>query len=60
MRAGVKRRGKISAIPEPSPRVVIWFTAIALAALTAVLLYDYSIGDPRLAWTASASQAKSR
>jgi|HubBroStandDraft_6_1064221.scaffolds.fasta_scaffold412832_2 hypothetical protein len=38
-------------IPEPSPRLVIWLAAFAAVAFVAILVFDYAIGDPRLAWT---------
>ena len=38
-------------IPEPSQRLVIWLVAFATAALCAILVFDYAIGDRRMAWT---------
>jgi hypothetical protein len=38
-------------IPEPSPRMVIWLAAVTAAMLCGILVYDYAIGDPRMAWT---------
>ena len=41
-------------IPEPSQRLVIWLAAFAAVALCAILVYDYAIGDPRMAWHTTA------
>jgi hypothetical protein len=38
-------------IPEPSPRIVIWLVAVAAAMLCGILVFDYAIGNPRMAWT---------
>jgi len=38
-------------IPEPSPRMVIWLAAVTAAMLCGILVFDYAIGDPRMAWT---------
>ena len=38
-------------IPEPSQRLVIWLSAFAAVVLCAILVYDYAIGDPRMAWS---------
>jgi hypothetical protein len=38
-------------IPEPSQRMVIWFAAVTAVMLCGILVYDYAIGDPRMAWT---------
>ena len=38
-------------IPEPSPRMLIWLAAVAAVMLCAILVFDYAIGDPRMAWT---------
>jgi hypothetical protein len=37
-------------IPEPSPRMVIWLAAVTAAMLCGILVFDYAIGDPRIAW----------
>jgi len=38
-------------IPEPSPRMVIWLAAVTAAMLCGILVFDYAIGDPRMART---------
>jgi hypothetical protein len=38
-------------IPEPSHRLIIWLAAFAAVTLCAILVYDYAIGDPRMAWS---------
>ena len=38
-------------IPEPSPRMVIWLAAVTAAMLCGILVFDYAIGDPRMAWS---------
>jgi hypothetical protein len=38
-------------IPEPSQRMVIWLAAVTAVMLCGILVYDYAIGDPRMAWT---------
>ena len=45
-------------IPEPSQQLIIWLAAFATVVLCAILVYDYAIGDPRLAW--SGTQQRSR
>jgi hypothetical protein len=51
-RKGAEKRGPV--VPEPSPRVVIWIAGVFLIAITAILIYDASTGDPRLSWSTEA------
>ena len=45
-------------IPEPSPRAAMWIIALAFALLCGIIVFDYAIGDSRVAWTDSHMTSK--
>ena len=47
----MKARQKPAVIPEPSPRAVIWIIAAACVMLCGIIVFDYAMGDPRVAWS---------
>ena len=53
-RKGAVMRPKRSVVPEPSPRVAIWIAGLLLIVITAILIYDAAVGDPRLSWSTEA------
>jgi hypothetical protein len=40
--------------------MVIWLTALTAAMLCGILVYDYAIGDPRMAWTGHVTSQPSK